>query len=260
MIISSWNLNSVRARHNRLLSWLERNEPDVLCLQELKATTENFPALEVRQRGYYAVVHGQRTYNGVAILSRTEPQDVIVGMPGRDDDQARLIGAKISGIHVICAYFPNGGNMKSDKYHYKLDWMKRLRAHLEAHFDPSHDNVVLCGDYNVAPFDDDVARPDEWGNTVLAHHTVRTALDEIADFGLDDVVRPFFPRGGMHTWWDYRGMGFERGNGLRIDHIFATRDLAKTTVGARVDRTEREGKGASDHAPVLAEFDTPFSS
>lgn len=256
MILATWNINSVKARTDRLLAWLDRARPDVVCLQELKVVDDQFPALEVRARGYHIETFGQRTYNGVAILSLSEPRDVLRGMDDEaDDPQARLISATIDGVRVISAYFPNGGAMNSDKYEYKLAWMKRLRAHLDARHDPKKDSVALCGDFNVAPFDDDIARPEEWGETVLTSPTVREALQDVQDFGFTDVFRPFHPEGHVYTWWDYRGLGFERGNGLRIDHVFVTAPLADRCIGAVVDREERKGKGASDHAPVLVELD-----
>jgi exodeoxyribonuclease-3 len=256
MKVATWNVNSIRARRQHVIDWLDAKQPDVLCLQELKMTAEEFPYDEVRECGYEAAVYGQKTYNGVAILSRTPPQRVTEGMlDGEEDPQARLLSAEIEGVTILSAYFPNGGEVGSEKYEYKLQWMKRLRTHLENRFDPSRDAVALCGDYNVAPWDDDIGRPDEWRASVLANDTVREALEDVVSFGLQDVVRPFHPQGGVFSWWDYRGRGFERGNGLRIDHIYCTSPLAARTVGAVVDRQERARKSPSDHAPVMVEFE-----
>ena len=256
MKIATWNINSAKAREERLLSWLKRFDPDVLCLQELKLVDEAFPREPVEALGYHCALFGQKTYNGVAILSKSEPRDVRRGLEDDvDDDQARLISANIDGVWVLSAYFPNGGEMGSDKYEYKLEWMDRLRAFLDRRFE-SDDEVALCGDYNVAPFPDDCSLPDFEG-TVLANPDVRAALDHIRDFGFVDVFRPFHPTGGVYTWWDYRAMGFERNHGLRIDHVYCTQRLAETCIGAIVDRSEREGKGASDHAPVMVELDRP---
>jgi len=255
MKVVTWNVNSLRAREERVLRWIERHRPDVICLQELKLEEEKFPSLAIRELGYQAAVLGQKTYNGVAILGRGALSDVHAGLEDDvDDPQARLISARIGDVHVISAYFPNGGEMGSDKLQYKLAWMKRLRAYLDRRFDPETDRVALCGDFNVAVFDDDVARLDEWGGGVLTCDAVREGLEEVRAFGLRDVFRPFHPDGGVYTWWDYRGRGFERGNGLRIDHVFATEALARRCVGAIVDREERSGEGPSDHAPVLVEF------
>ncbi len=257
MKLATWNINSAKARQERLVKWLERFKPDVLCLQELKLVDEAFPREPIEALGYHCSLFGQKTYNGVAILSKSEPTDVHRGLEDDvDDPQSRLISANIEGVHVLSAYFPNGGDMGSDKYEYKLEWMERLRAYLDKRFDAQKDHVALCGDYNVAPFADDCSLPDFEG-TVLANPDVRAALDHIRDFGFVDVFRPFHPGGSVYTWWDYRAMGFERNHGLRIDHVYCTAELAKQTIGAVVDRGEREGKGASDHAPVMVELDRP---
>lgn len=254
MKIATWNVNSVRARETRLLSWLDRHEPDVLCLQELKVVEEGFPSVEVRARGYHAAIHGQKTYNGVAILSRLEPEDVQIGLGDEEDDsQARLISARVGPLRVLSAYFPNGGEVGSDKYQYKLRWMERLRVHLDRSFTPDT-GLLLCGDFNVAPFDDDVAFVDQWRDTTLTHPDVRRALDHIGAFGFVDLFRKHHPNGGVYSWWDYRQLGFPKGNGLRIDHIFGTAPLLDRCTAAWVDRDERRGKQPSDHAPVVIEL------
>lgn len=255
MKIATWNVNSIRARQDRLLPWLEVVQPDVLCLQELKVTDEAFPYEAVRKAGYHAAVYGQKTYNGVAILSRTEPVGVLRGM---DDDardpQARLISAEIDGIRVLSAYVPNGQSVGSQKYLYKLGWMRRLGEHLEQQFDPSGP-LVLCGDLNVAPDDRDVAHPAQWAGTVLCHQDARNALEEIRAWGLVDVFRQHHPQGGVYSWWDYRMRAFARDDGLRIDHVFATQPMATRCTGAEIDRDQRGGERPSDHAPVIAVFD-----
>ncbi|MCB9604257.1 MAG: exodeoxyribonuclease III [Sandaracinus sp.] len=254
MKLATWNVNSIKARHERLLAFLARESPDVVCLQETKVLDEAFPHLELRAAGYYAVHLGQRAYNGVAILSKEEPRDVFTGMKDDgEEEHARLIGARFGDVHVISAYFPNGGDMGSDKYAYKLSWLKRLREELDRRF-TADDSVALCGDYNVAPYPDDVSLKDFEGS-VLANPEIRSALEHVAAFGLTDVVRPFHPKGGVYTWWDYRAMGFERNHGLRIDHVYATPSVAGRVIGAVVDRNERKGKGASDHAPLLVELE-----
>jgi exodeoxyribonuclease-3 len=256
MKVATWNVNSIRARREHVMDWLDAAQPDVLCLQELKMTEAEFPFEELRESGYEAAVLGQKTYNGVAILSRRPIEDVQRGMEdGEDDPQARLICARVEGASIISAYFPNGGELGSDKYAYKLRWMERLRRWLDTQFDASADEVALCGDFNVAPWDDDIGRPEQWRSSVLACDEVREALDGIASFGLHDVVRPFHPQGGVFSWWDYRGRGFERGNGLRIDHVYCTPRLADRTIGAIVDRRERGRKSPSDHAPVMVELE-----
>lgn len=254
MKIATWNINSVRAREERLLTWLKTHEPDVLCLQELKVPTDSFPVEKCKELGYHSAVFGQKTYNGVAILSREEPKDILRGMESRPDDtQSRLISAEVRGIRILCAYFPNGGAMDSDKWVYKQSWMDDLAAWIKR-FD-AEGEVLLTGDFNVAPFADDIERPEEYEGSVLANPIVRGKLEEIAAFGLEDVFRPFHPQGKVYTWWDYRGLGFERNNGMRIDHFYASKKLAARVIGAAVERTERHGKGASDHAPVLLELE-----
>ena len=255
MKVATWNVNSIKVRKDRVLAWLELHQPDVLCLQELKGPTENFPYEAVESLGYRAAVYGQKAYNGVAIVSRNEPEAVVTGF-GHDpeDPQARLISAVIEGVTMYSAYFPNGGTLESDKYPYKLDWMKKLATTLAERHNLETEQVAFCGDFNVAPFDDDIARPDEWAGGVLASDEVRDALKTIADLGFEDVFRPFHPEGQVYSWWDYRGRGFERDNGLRIDLVYATARLAARTVGAIVDREERKGESPSDHAPVIVEF------
>ena len=255
MKVATWNVNSIRARRQHVVDWLDAAQPDVLCLQELKVTDADFPYDEFRECGYEAAVFGQKTYNGVAILSRHPVSNVVRGLGDSEDDpQARLISGDVNGVTFLSAYFPNGGEVGSDKFEYKLRWMGRLREALARRFDPAADQVALCGDFNVAPWDDDIGRLAEWRSSVLACDAVRDALSGVAAFGLDDVVRPFHPTGGVFSWWDYRGRGFERGNGLRIDHIYCTSKLAERTIGAVVDREERARKTPSDHAPVVVDL------
>lgn len=254
MKIATWNVNSIRARLDRLIAWLGRTAPDVVGLQELKVASEEFPFDAMRAAGYHAAVHGQRTYNGVAILSRSEPRDVVFGMSGDPaDDQARLVAATVDEVRVVSAYVPNGQLVGSDKWAYKLSWLARLGAWLEREHSPATP-LVVCGDFNVAPEDRDVARPDEWRDTVLCHEEAREALRDVLGWGLVDTIRLHHPGPGPYSWWDYRQLAFPKGNGLRIDHIFATRPAAAYCIKAWVDRDERKGTLPSDHAPVIAEF------
>ena len=250
MKVATWNVNSIRTRLDRALRWLEKEAPDVLCLQELKTRDETFPFEPLRQAGYHAAVYGQKTYNGVAILSRSEAQEVERGFgDGVDDPQARFISARVQGLRVISVYVPNGSEVGSEKYAYKLDWMRRLVDYLERSRDRSEE-LLLCGDFNVAPDDSDVAQPEQWKESVLCHPEMRAALQRIFDWGLVDSFRKHHPQGGVYTWWDYRNLGFPRNNGLRIDHILATEALSRRCVSAAVDRDERKGKQPSDHAPL----------
>ncbi len=255
--IATWNVNSIRARLERLLAWLDSEQPDVVCVQELKVTDADFPRDAIEEAGYRCAVHGQKTYNGVAILSRAEPADVARGMgDDADDPQARIISAMIGPVAVVSAYVPNGQEVGSEKYAYKLEWMRRLRAYLERCYSPS-DSLVVCGDFNVAVDDKDVARPEQWAESVLCHSDARAALEEVRAWGLVDVFRKHHPDGGVYSWWDYRMLAFPKHNGLRIDHIFATESLAARSTAARIDRDERKGKKPSDHAPVICEFTSP---
>lgn len=253
MKIASWNVNSLNVRLPHLEQWLREAAPDVVSLQETKLEDLRFPDDVLAGHGYRSVFSGQKTYNGVAILSREEPEDVERGLPGIGDPQARLLSAQISGVRVISAYFPNGEQVGTEKYAYKLAWMARLREYLESRYVPSQP-LVLCGDFNVARDERDVARPAQWAESVLFHETARDALEQIRLWGLIDVVRKHHPEGGIYSWWDYRMLGFPKNNGLRIDHIFATEPLAHRSTSAEIDREERKGEKPSDHAPVIAVF------
>ena len=255
MRVATWNVNSVRARRERLLRWLERRQPDLVCLQELKGTEEHFPFEPLRQLGYEAAVFGQRTYNGVATLARgREPDEVLRGLQQGRDPDARLIATRYGDLWVVNIYVPNGATVGSDKYAYKLQWLQRLSEWLRERFEPSVP-LLLCGDFNVAPEDRDVHDPAQWADTVLCHEQARQALERVRAFGFQDVFRRHHEEGGHYTWWDYRGGAFWKGHGLRIDHIWGTPPIATRSRDAYVDRDERKGKGPSDHAPLLAEFD-----
>ncbi len=254
MKIATWNVNSVRARLERVTAWLEKVQPDVVCLQELKSREEAFPYEAIQAAGYHAAVYGQPTYNGVAILSRTEPANVIQGMgDDAEDPEARFLAAQVGEVHVISAYVPNGRVVGSEHYEYKLDWLRRLQAFLNRHFTPETP-LVVCGDFNVARDERDVANPAAWEPSVLYHPTSRSALEELLGWGLIDVFRQQHDQGGSYSWWDYRNLGFPRNDGLRIDYIFATQPLARRCSAAEIDRQQRKGAKPSDHAPVIAEF------
>jgi exodeoxyribonuclease-3 len=254
MKLATWNVNSIRAREERLLRWLGKHEPDVLCLQELKVTDDAFPLLPIQSLGYHAAVHGQKTYNGVAVLSRAESADVERGFgDGGDDAQSRLVTARVGSVHVVSAYVPNGSEVGSDKWAYKMEWMKRLRAWLDRRFAKS-DLVALGGDFNVAPEARDVHDPAEWEPSVLFHPEARAALEDVRAWGLVDAFRQHHEGPGFYTWWDYRRLAFPKGRGLRIDHVFLSAPLAAKCVSALIDRDERKGQQPSDHAPVVVEL------
>jgi exodeoxyribonuclease-3 len=252
MIIATWNVNSIRARLPRLLAWLGKRRPDVVCLQELKVTEDAFPFAELEQAGYRAAVCGQKTWHGVAILARGELQEVVRGLDDCIGDvQARLIAATVDGVRVISAYTPNGEMPGSEKYAYKLQWLERLcgRLHREGVQRP----LVLGGDLNIAPEARDVARPEQWEGTVLYNPEMRTAFQRLLACDLEDLGARL--PAGTYSWWDYRLLGFPRNNGLRLDHLLATPAMAARCTGIFVDRDERKGELPSDHAPVLASFD-----
>jgi exodeoxyribonuclease-3 len=253
--VATWNVNSIRAREERLLAWLEKSAPDVVCLQELKVVDDDFPFETLRDVGYHAVALGQPTYNGVAILSREVPTHVVKGFEdGVDDPQARAITATVNGYTIASLYIPNGRTVGSEKWEYKLSWFERLERFVSDRLDLD-DKVLLCGDFNVAPEDRDVAKPERWKDSVLCHPDGRAALARIVDLGLTDTTRMHHEGPGPYSWWDYRMLAFPKGDGVRIDHILASKSAAAKCVGASIDRDERKGKKPSDHAPVLAVFD-----
>jgi exodeoxyribonuclease-3 len=252
--LATWNVNSIRARHERLVAWIGEHRPDVLCLQETKVEDHAFPAMELRALGYDVAMHGQRTYNGVAILSRTPMTDVRRGFgDGDDESQTRLIAATIAGVRVLSVYVPNGESVGTEKYRWKLAWMERLRRHLATVVAPERP-LVLCGDFNVAPAPTDVHDPVTWEGRVLFSAEERQALRAILGVGLDDLLRTMHPTEPLFTWWDYRMLAFPKGRGLRIDHVLVTPALAARATASGVDRESRKGKQPSDHAAVWAEF------
>jgi exodeoxyribonuclease-3 len=252
--VATWNVNSVRTRLPRLLPWLERRRPDVVCLQETKVIDDDFPRAEIEAAGYRCLVNGQKTYNGVAILTRGDAAETARALPGdTPESDRRLLAASVAGIHVASVYCPNGQEVGSEKYAYKLDWYRRLRALLEATWTPAQP-LVVCGDFNVAPEDRDVWDPEKWRGQVLFSDPEKEALRLLTDWGLEDALRRLRPDAGIYTWWDYRFGAFHRGWGLRIDHVLATPPLAARCVSVEVDRDERKGEKPSDHAPVVATF------
>lgn len=254
MKIASWNVNSIRSRQERVEQWLRRQAPDVLCVQETKVTDDAFPAEPFRSLGYEPVVHGQKSYNGVAILSRLPVEEVRRGFDDSEsEDGARLIAARCGTVWVYSAYVPNGQVVGSEQWAVKLRWLARLRAVLERQHKPS-DLVIAGGDFNVAPEPRDVHDPEFWKTQVLFHPQAREALRNLCEFGLVDTLRLHSEAGGLYSWWDYRALGFPRNLGLRIDLLLASSALAARCTAASIDREARKGPLPSDHAPVLAEF------
>jgi exodeoxyribonuclease III len=255
MKIATWNVNSILARLPHVTRWLEAEQPDVLCVQETKCTDDKFPSLELKALGYECVIFGQRSYNGVAILFRSGAANVQRGFPDNEPgSQARLLSADIAGVRIINVYIPNGQMVGSEKYHFKLDWLRRLREFLDMSYDNSTP-VLLCGDFNVAPEERDVHDPRLWQNRILFSEPEKAALQHVKDWGFTDTFRMHTEEGGHYSWWDYRAGGFRRNLGLRIDHVWVSAPLAARSKVTLIDREPRQWERPSDHAPVVAEFD-----
>ena len=253
MKIATWNVNSLKVRLPQVLQWLESEKPDIIGLQETKSTDELFPRGEIEAAGYRVLFSGQKTYNGVALLSREEATDPITDLPGLDDPQRRVLGATVNGVRFLNLYVPNGQEVGSDKYAYKLDWIEKLQAHVRAQLE-IHENVVIVGDFNIAPEDRDVYDPAGWADSVLFSPPEREAFRRLLDAGLADAFRLFEQEEKIWSWWDYRMGAFRRDMGLRIDHILVSSALAKSCTACRIDRAPRTWERPSDHAPVVAEF------
>ena len=254
MKIVSWNINSLRKREERLLAWLRQSKPDIVCLQETKCTDDQFPVGTLRDAGYAAVFHGQKSYNGVAILAREEPRDVRIGLCDEvEDDQARVIAASIGEVRVMSIYAPNGQAVGSAPFRYKMEWYRRLTTCLREK-EGGLDRIVVCGDFNVAPTDDDIHDPVLWKGAIMCSDEERAAFRALEDAGLTDTLRLHHLEPGIFSWWDYRMLAFPKNRGLRIDAILAGRELAARCIDAGADREMRKGKEPSDHAPVWAEF------
>ena len=249
MIVATWNVNSIRARLERVLPWLAERRPDVVCLQETKCRDDQFPREPIEDLGYQIALYGQRTYNGVAILSRRPIEDVVLGLPGDGPDaDRRVIQATIEDVIVVDAYVVNGKAVGTDKYAYKLDWMARFREHL-ATLDLT-EKVVVTGDFNVTFDDRDVHDPELWREKILCSTPEREALRAITDLGLVDAFRRFEEGPGHWTWWDFRTRAFPK-RGLRIDHFLASEAAMGACTGVEIDIEARKGERPSDHAPVL---------
>jgi exodeoxyribonuclease-3 len=251
MKLASWNVNSLKVRLPHLLDWLAAEQPDVVCLQETKLEDHNFPQAEINSAGYQVAFSGQKTYNGVALLARETPTDVVFGNPHFPDPQKRLIAATVSGIRVIGAYVPNGQALDSDKYPYKLSWLNALETWLGEEL-KSHPQLMLAGDFNIAPDDRDVHNPAAWAGQILCSEPERAAFLRLLALGLKDSFRLFEQPEKSFSWWDYRMLGFQRNQGLRIDHILLSEPLAGRCIAAGINREMRKRERPSDHAPVTA--------
>jgi len=254
MRLAAWNVNSLKVRLPQLLEWLAVQQPDVVCLQETKVEDHNFPRLEIEAAGYEVAFSGQKTYNGVALLARARPADVVIGNPHIACEQKRLIAATVDGVRVICAYIPNGQAVGSDKYAYKLAWLAALKTFVGEQL-AAYPNLALAGDFNIAPEDRDVHDPVAWQGQILCSEPERTAFRDLLGIGLHDSFRLFEQPEKSFSWWDYRMLGFQKNQGLRIDHILLSKPLAQRCSAARIDREMRKRERPSDHAPVTADVD-----
>jgi exodeoxyribonuclease-3 len=253
MKLATWNVNSLKVRLPHLLDWLGASSPDVVCLQETKLEDANFPAAALEAAGYGAVFSGQKTYNGVAILARAPLAAIDAGIPGFEDAQRRVLSATAGDVRVVCAFVPNGQAVGSEKYEYKLKWLRAFADWLRGEL-AAHPNLVVLGDYNIAPEDRDVHDPKRWAGQVLCSEPERAAFRRLLDLGFADTFRAFEQPAKSYTWWDYRLNAFKRNLGLRIDHILVSPALAAACSGCAIDLAPRRLERPSDHAPVIAQL------
>ncbi|MFQ5582280.1 MAG: exodeoxyribonuclease III [Mariprofundaceae bacterium] len=251
MRMVTWNVNSLNVRLPHVLDYLKQRQPDILALQEIKLPDERFPTSEIAAAGYLACFSGQKTYNGVAIISKTAASNIVTDIPELDDPQRRLLAASIDGVRIINVYVPNGQEVDSEKYDYKFRWLNAFRAWLKTEI-AQHDRLVVLGDYNIAPADIDVHDPKRWQGKIMCSAAEREMFQSLCALGLTDTVRALHPDEPMFSWWDYRLNAYGRGWGMRIDHILAT--AALSAVAADVDTDMRARERPSDHAPVRVQF------
>jgi len=254
MKLATWNVNSLKVRLPQVLDWLKLHQPDILCLQETKLEDANFPVPELQAAGYQALFSGQKTYNGVAILSRDAGRDALAEIPGFIDPQKRVLAATVGNLRVVCLYVPNGQSVDSDKYRYKLEWLAAVTAWLKRELAASP-RLAVVGDFNIAPEDADVHDPAAWQGQVLVSAPERKAFQELLALGLKDSFRLFEQPANSFSWWDYRMNAFKRRMGLRIDHILLSDGLAPACLACNIDPGPRGSERPSDHAPVIAELD-----
>lgn len=253
MRLAAWNVNSLKVRLPQVLEWLSTHKPDVLCLQETKIEDANFPAGEIRAAGYHSLFTGQKTYNGVAVLSRQAGGEIVVAIPEFGDEQKRVLATIVDGVRVICVYVPNGQSVDSDKYRYKLEWLAAFNNWLKNEL-TRYPRLAVLGDLNIAPEDRDVHDPQTWEGNVLVSPHERQAFRELLKLGLKDSFRLFEQPEKSFSWWDYRMNAFRRNLGLRIDHILLSSALASVCKSSTIDTKPRQAERPSDHAPVLAEI------
>jgi exodeoxyribonuclease-3 len=244
----------MNVRQPHVVEWLQAHEPDVLVLQEIKQITEKFPAGDLQAIGYHSIASGQKTYNGVAVISKAPAANPVTDFPDLDDPQRRILASTVNDVRVIDLYIPNGSEVGSDKYEYKLAWLASLHTFLKGEMQ-QHEKLVVLGDFNIAPADADVHDPEKWGEAILCSPAERKALRALLDLGLTDVFRKFEHPEKTFSWWDYRAAGFRRNAGLRIDLILCSDAMTERCTACYVDKEPRAWERPSDHAPVVAEFD-----
>ena len=255
MKLATWNVNSLAVRLPQVLDWLTAQQPEVLVLQETKLTDDKFPQAEISAAGWHSVWFGQKTYNGVALLSRSEATDVVRNIPGFDDPQARVLAATVHGLRVIGAYFPNGQAPGTEKFAYKMAWLEALRAWVADELS-RHPKLVLMGDYNIAPEDRDVFDPVAWAGQIHCTDEERGHFRSLVGLGLIDAFRLFEHPPRTWSWWDYRNLAFRKNQGLRIDHILISAALQPAVAACSIDKLPRKNERPSDHAPVLVELNS----
>ncbi|WP_395702356.1 exodeoxyribonuclease III [Aquabacterium sp.] len=253
MKLATWNVNSLSVRLPQLLAWLAAEQPDAIVLQETKLTDDKFPQAELAAAGWQCAWFGQRTYNGVALLSRLPAEGLVKNIPGFDDDQARVITGTVAGVRVVGGYFPNGQAPGTDKFAYKMRWLEALRDWLRGEL-AAHPKLVLLGDFNIAPEDRDVYDPVAWAGQIHCTDEERAHFRALLGLGLSDAFRLFEQPPKSWSWWDYRNLAFRKNQGLRIDHILVSEALKAGTSACRIDKAPRKNERPSDHAPVLVEL------
>lgn len=252
--IATWNVNSLKVRLPHVLQWLESEKPDVLALQETKTIDENFPVEEINNAGYQVSFIGQKTYNGVATICKSSIETIATSIPDYEDEQRRVLAINSQGVTVLNLYIPNGSEVDSDKYRYKLEWFSKLHPFIEQ-LQKQNDRVIILGDFNIAPEDQDVHDPEAWQGSILVSPAERDEFEKLLSHGMKDCFRLFDQEEKSFSWWDYRAAAFRRGRGLRIDHILASESLSGTCRACYIDKEPRKLERPSDHTPVVAEFD-----
>jgi len=264
MKITTWNVNSIRARLESVIRWLKENRPDVCCFQELKCQNDQFPASELETLGYNSIVYGQKARNGVAIISKSPPNKIQKGFTNNfDEENSRLIAAEIDGVNIINVYVPNGQDPELPAFEYKRTFFKELRSFLSQNFIKPNQTarsnrtarrIVLCGDFNVAPENEDVFDPDYMRGKICFHPDEQADFEYLKSWGLTDIFRKFHPEGNFYSWWDYRAGGFPRNRGMRLDHFLVSAPIAQACKSCEIDKEPRGWEKPSDHVPVTIDF------